>query len=53
MKTDIESESEIRVERPGVCELRSQANAAVANRRSSPGFLPRDMARENRSSAND
>jgi hypothetical protein len=52
MKTDIESESEIRVERPGVCELRSQANAAVANRRSSPGFL-RDIARETRPSAND
>jgi hypothetical protein len=53
MKTDIESESEIREARPGVCAPASQANAAVAIRRSSPGFLPRDMARETRSSAND
>jgi hypothetical protein len=52
MKTDIESESEIRVERPGGCAVRSLANAAVATRRRSPGFLG-DIARETRPSAND
>jgi hypothetical protein len=53
METDIESESEIRVDRPGGCAFTSQTNAAIAIRISSPEFLPREMARDTRSSAND